>query len=217
MENTVNATTGSPMVGAATETGTQPATTPINLTSQPASQEPAVQPVNPADVQGLVTRESRKAVEKLLKDAGIMPDDNPEMQLREYKKWLDGQKSELELAQGSVKTITEERDTTKAELNTLKNTLAAIQKGVPADKAQQYIKLTEHYMVQGMSFDAALEAALKDFPIIAPQQPRYAGPAGKTASPPAKEFKDMTYGERLSLKQSNPALYAQMKGVTQYA
>lgn len=141
------------------------------------------QPVNPEDVQGLVTRESRKAVEKLLKDAGIMPGENPEMQLREYKKWLDTQKTDLEKAQGDVQTVTGERDEARAELSTLKNTFVAIQKGVPASKAPQYIKMTELHTAQGKSFEDALDAVIKDFPVTPPtpaiQGPRYTGTSGQ--------------------------------------
>lgn len=196
-----------------------PITTPVAEPTTPPAQPPAqptVPPIPPEDVQGMVTRESRRAVEKLLKDAGITPGDNPEMQLRDYKKWLDSQKTELQLAQGSVQTVTQERDAAFAELTGLKNTLLAVQKGVPAGKAPMYIKLTEHYTAQGMAFDAALDAAMKDFPVATPTQqgPRYAGPSGKVEQPPAKDFKEMSYGERLALKQSNPALYAQMKGAT---
>ena len=144
---------------------------PDVTTQQTVGTQPVQAGVRPEDVQGLVTRESRKAVEKLLRDAGIQPGENPEMQLKDYRKWLDSQKTELERAQGDVRTVTAERDEARAELATAKNTLAAIEKGVPADKAARYIKLAETYMVDGRDLNAALDVAMTDFPLSKQEEP----------------------------------------------
>ncbi len=130
------------------------------------------------EINNIVARESRKAVEKLLKDAGIMPGDNPEMQLKEYKKWLDGQKSDLEKAQGDVTAVTAERDAALAEAETLKQKFAVVAKGVPADRADDYIALANARVTDGVTFEQALDKALETFPFEQKQTPPPYAPTG---------------------------------------
>lgn len=59
----------------------------------------------------------------------------------------------------------------KAENETLQRQIAAIGKGVPADKAAKYIKLAESYMDASTGFDAALDAAIADFPFQKQERP----------------------------------------------
>ena len=151
-----------------------------------ANQQSEQTPQQP-DISALVTKESRKSVEKLLRDAGITPDDNPEMQLKEYKKWLDGQKSDLEKANGSVTTLTQERDDAIAAKAALERKIGVLAKGIPEKLAGQYAKLAETYISDSTPFDKALDLALKDFPLTP------AGVPGNGSPPPAPK-KDMPEG-----------------------
>ena len=180
MADTANQETAAPAqeetagVNTVVNDGDQKEAEPVKQAAQPdvpAQQATGAQPIRPEDVQGLVTRESRKALEKLLKDAGIQPAGNPEMQLKDYKKWLDSQKTELERAQGDAQAATTERDEARAELAMMKNTIAAVQKGIPADRASRYLKLAETYMEDGRDLLSALDAALADFPLPKPEEP----------------------------------------------
>lgn len=146
-----------------------------------AEQQPEQATTKQPDVSSIVTKESRKAVEKLLKDAGITPDDNQEMQLKEYKKWLDSQKTELQMATETVGTLQKERDSAIAERQAMEKTLSVLKKGVTGDKAEKYVKLAEAYMSDNVDFDAAVDLALKDFPVTA------AVPAGGGANPSAEQ------------------------------
>jgi len=170
------------------ETTTNTATAEMDTatTQQQSAQEVNTQDAAPAkeDIAALVTKESRKNVEKLLKDAGITPSDNPEMQLKEYKKWLDGQKSDLERAQSERDALTSERDTAIAEKNALERRFDIVSKGVPADRADKYIKLAEAYESDSVDFASAVDLALKDFPITTTTQKAPGGGANPPAATP---------------------------------
>ncbi len=145
-----------------------PEVQPVTPEPNPAPQ-PAVPP-SQKEINNIVAKESRRAVEKLLRDAGITPEDNPEMQLKEYKKWLDSQKSDLEKAQCDAKTAAAERDAAIAEAEAVNRKFNAVAKGVPADRAGDYITLANTRMTDGVTFEQALDKALADFPLT-PKQP----------------------------------------------
>lgn len=141
---------------------------------------------DPGDMSRLVAREARKAVEKLLVDAGITPGDNPEMQLKEYKAWLDAQKTDLEKAQGTAETATKERDTLAAQNLLLERKMLTLEQGVPADRAEKYIHLALTYQGAEEDFGKALEAALADFP-LATGKKGSAAAAANPGSGPARQ------------------------------
>jgi len=151
-------------------------------------------PPQQADVSGLVAKESRKAVEKLLKDAGITPEENPEMQLKEYKTWLDGQKTDLDKATGAVAALTKERDEALAGMAALERKIVVLGKGIPDNLSDKYAKLAETYSNESTPFDKALEAALKDFPIT-PQ-----GVPGAGSPPPAPKQMPNSLNDRIAFK-----------------
>lgn len=55
----------------------------------------------------------------------------------------------------------------QAENKKLQDKFAAIEKGIPADKAEKYLKLAESYMADDVDLAAALDLAVKDFPVTA--------------------------------------------------
>ena len=160
----------------------KPQTAPAENGTADAQQSAAPPAPNQQElINNAVAKESRKAVEKLLKEAGITPEDNPEMQLKQYKKWLDGQKSDLEKATGSVSALTQERDTALAERAALERKIVILGNGIPAALADKYAKLAEAYSDDSTPFDKALAAALKDFPVAPAGVPGTGSPP-----PPAK-------------------------------
>lgn len=161
-------------------------------TPTPPTDQAAAQPKTQEDeINGRITRESRKQVEALLKEAGIMPDDDPKMQLKAYKEWQDAQKSDLEKAQGDAKNFAGERDAALAELQSMKRCMMAISKGVPADKAERYVKFAETYVGEDGDYGKALEAVLKDFPIATEKQvtPQIVLGATRAPSETKKQYK----------------------------
>lgn len=117
------------------------------------------------DVNAIAARESKSAVEKLLKDAGIASEGDYKESLKAFKEWQDGQKTELEKATGALSTTEKAKAEAEAKAALLERKFEAVGKGIPADKTDKYIKLAEAYMDDKTDFGKALELALKDFPI----------------------------------------------------
>mgnify|MGYP000850498392 CR=1 FL=1 len=129
------------------------------------------------DVNNLVARESKAAVERLLKEVGIASEGDYKAALKSFKEWQDKQKTDLEKATSANAALVKERDEALAKVTALERQFAAISKGIPADKAAKYIKLAEAYVTDKVDFAAALDLALKDFPVAA------AGVAGQGGNP----------------------------------
>lgn len=127
--------------------------------------EPAPKTFTQEDVNAIVSRESKSAVEKLLKEAGIAPEGDHKASLKAFKEWQDSQKSELDKASGALTTAQKEKADAETKALQLERQLSAVKKGIPADKADKYIKLAEAYTDDKTDFDKALEKALKDFPV----------------------------------------------------
>ena len=171
---------------------TQPATAPVGVST---AQPNATQQQNaPDDVSRFVARESRAAVEKLLRDAGITPDNQPEAQLKDYKVWLDGQKTALSDA------------TAKAQ--SLERQVSVLSKGIPADKADRYVRLASSYLDEKTDFAAALDAALADFPITA-QKTVGAPPVGGGVNGGRAKLEDEPLGAQIAKANKSRTAQAQ--------
>lgn len=73
-----------------------PAETPPDGTPPPAENPPKT--FTQEEVNGIVAKESKSAVEKLLKDAGIAPEGDYKASIKAFKTWQDSQKTEIETA-----------------------------------------------------------------------------------------------------------------------
>lgn len=90
--------------------------------------------------------------------------------------------------------------------------LRAVAAGVPVERADRYVLLAETYLEGGDDFDAALTAALGEFPLKAEekkaQAPRVVAPASPGDA--HKRWKRMTLSERVAIFQADPALAREM-------
>lgn len=99
------------------------------------------------------------------------------------------QKPEAGAADDSGKRLSEMEN----RLTAMQRKLDAVNAGIPADKAERYVRLATSYMDDKTDFNAALAAALKDFPLptTAPNNVRQFGGAvsggGKTDKLPDED------------------------------
>ncbi|MFT3951185.1 MAG: hypothetical protein QM689_04425 [Oscillospiraceae bacterium] len=155
------------------------------------------------DVNALVSKGSKSAVEKLLKDAGIAPEGDYKTAMKAFREWQDSQKTELEKATGSLSAAEKAKQDAETKAAQLERQLAAVKKGVPADKTDKYIKLAEAYTDDKTDFDAALDAALKDFPVTAkPEKPPYVPPNPAAPANPEKKPTGAAIIDRVSGKMA---------------
>lgn len=159
--------------------------------TEPAGEQPKTEekPAEPTftqeQVNGIVTKESRKQLEKLMQEAGLPVDGDYKEQLAAFKAWTDSQKTEAQLAAEAKTKAETDLANAQAENAALQKQITALGKGIPTDKMAQYTKLAEAYEVE--DFGEALDKALADFPLKV-ETPQMAVP-GQTSG--GKALSDM--------------------------
>jgi hypothetical protein len=121
--------------------------------------EPQNKTFTQADVSNIAAREAKKAREKLLRDLGLSEDAEPgavKARLAKLAEQEESQKNELQKATESLAGLTEARDAATAKAALLERKFTALTKGVPADRADAYVKLAELYIGEDADFDKAL-------------------------------------------------------------
>ena len=91
-------------------------------------------------------------------------------------KMTDEWKSKQVTPDGTIAELTEKNEILTSEKAVLEKRFAAMEKGIPAELADKYVKLAEAYMDRGNA-SAALDAALSDFPVKT-TIPTFTVPAG---------------------------------------
>lgn len=137
----------------------------VQSEEQEAASEQQERTFTQAEVNRLVTKESRSAVEKLLKGAGIALEGDGKAQLTAFKKWQENQKTDLEKATDGMQTLQAKNEELAQSNVTLTEQLDALKAGIPADKVERYTKLARAYQTEDTTFINALKLAVKDFPV----------------------------------------------------
>lgn len=151
--------------------------------TMPPEEAPVEKTFTQDQVSAIAAKESRQAVASLLRDAGIAADEDPKKALKAFKAWRDQQKSDLQKATEAQSALEQARDAAEKKAEDLERRFLALQLGVPADKADRYVKLAGAYMTEDKDFAKALQEAVKDFPV--PDK----GVAGAGANPPGADTK----------------------------
>lgn len=110
------------------------------------------------EVNGLVARESKSAVEKLLKSAGIAPEGDYKASLEAFRQWQESKNTDIQKATTQMKNLQEQNRALSEQLDALKA-------GIPVEKLDRYTKLAKAYQTDDTTFINALKLALKDFPV----------------------------------------------------
>ena len=119
------------------------------------------------EVNGIVTKESRKAVEKVLKELGVENLSNAKDGLKQLKELQNKDKTDLE-------KITSERDELLDKIKQLNGVnsqndikIALLGKGVTEENLQRYTKLYGTY--EGDSIEDNMKSLFEEFPIEPPK------------------------------------------------
>ena len=115
------------------------------------------------DVNALISRESKKAIEKVLKDLGVENVDNAKDGLAKLKEFQDGQKTDNEKLLSKIGEYETLQETNKTELETANNKLAMLEAGIPIDKITRYSKLVNSS--EGETLADRIASTLEEFPV----------------------------------------------------
>lgn len=119
-----------------------------------------------SDLNAIVTKERREAVEAFLRESGIDENANYKERFNALKAWEDSQKTEIEKAQEQANTLAEEVERQRKNNEMLNRKLSALSKNIPSDKVDKYLKLAEAY--PDVELSVALDMAIEEFPIEKP-------------------------------------------------
>lgn len=174
------------------------------------------------DVTRVGKKEHRSGYAKAIKDLGFADVESAKEALKAYEEWQESQKSEADkqadLIASKDKELTEALDANKR----LEAKLSALSQGVNADSVDDVIALSERLVNEDTTIDEAIKQIVGKYPQFAnvsnttEKKPTFTvvdNPSASTKTDMSKkQFEQMTYIERLELKQTNPKLYEQLKG-----
>lgn len=129
-----------------------------------ASQKAEGKTYSQEDVNNIVTKESRKATEKLLKDLGVEDFDSAKDGLSKLKAWQDEQKTEAEKKDEAYNQITEERNKLAEVNKRLEANNTALVKGVLGDCVEDVVALAERLVSDDVTIDQAIDKVLDKYP-----------------------------------------------------
>lgn len=172
------------------------------------------------DVTRISTKEHKSGYSKAIKDLGFSDVETAKNALAEYAKWQESQKSEADKQAEALTAKDRELANAQAENKVLASKLAALSKGVNTESVDDVIALAERLITDEVSIDDAIGQVLAKYPQFGKQEPVEdkkptitvpGNPSAQSSDGITKErFNNMTYPERVELKETNPALYEQL-------
>ncbi|WP_212754830.1 hypothetical protein [Streptococcus suis] len=172
------------------------------------------------DVTRISTKEHKSGYSKAIKDLGFSDVETAKNALAEYAKWQESQKSEADKQAEALTAKDRELANVQAENKVLASKLAALSKGVNTESVDDVIALAERLVTDEVSIDDAIGQVLAKYPQFGKQEPVEdkkptitvpGNPSAQSSDGITKEqFNNMTYPERVELKETNPALFEQL-------
>lgn len=117
-----------------------------------------------SDVNNIVAKERKQAVEKALKDLGIDDFDNAKDGIQKMKQWQESQKTEQEKLQDDLKKYRKESEEISIQNQRLNATISALKNGVDGDSVDDVITLASVMTSEDVSIDDAILKVLEKYP-----------------------------------------------------
>lgn len=108
-----------------------------------------------AEVNGLVARESKSAVERLLKSAGIASKGDYKASLEAFRQWRDSKDADIERATAQMQKLQQQNEMLGRQLEALKT-------GILVEKLDRYMRLAKAYQAEDSALIGTLERVIKE-------------------------------------------------------
>lgn len=125
-----------------------------NQTVKSEKQEQRERIFTQTEVNGLVARESKSAVERLLKSVGIAPEGDYKASLEAFRQWRDSKNADIEKATAQMQKLQQQNAVLSRQLDALKI-------GILMEKLDRYTRLAKVYQADNMLIHA-LKLMIKD-------------------------------------------------------
>lgn len=116
------------------------------------------------DVNNLVTRETRKAVEKLLKQLGVKDVKSAKEGLEQFRKQQEAQMTDFERVQKRAKELEVTNSELTGQVEALQAQLAALKADVKPESVEDVVVLAKNLVNDETSIDEAIKQVLKKYP-----------------------------------------------------
>lgn len=172
-----------------------PEDTPLNdsPTVDKPEDTPPAKKFTQEDVNNLVSKEAKKAQEKLLKQLGVEDFNNAKEGLNKFKEWQESQKTEAEKQAERLQELETNYSNTSNENATLKAQISAMKAGVLAESVEDVVTLAKTMVNDDLDMDAAIAKIVEKYPHFAQQQEKVDEPkpsfsTGKHEKQPSSEM-----------------------------
>lgn len=123
-------------------------------------------------MNNVVTRESRTAVEKALKELGFDEDfDNAKDGIQAYKKWQESQLSDQEKLNKDLETTRTEKQELEATMANIQAENEALKKGVAGDSVEDVVALAKAKVTDEVTIEEAIQGVIEKYPNFLHNQP----------------------------------------------
>lgn len=116
------------------------------------------------DVSNIASKESKSAVEKVLKDLGFDGFDNAKDGVEKFKEYQESQKTEAEKQEGKVKTLSDQLNLSQSENENLKAQMGAYKVGVDPEAVDDVVALAKAQVNDDTDIDAAIAKVVEKYP-----------------------------------------------------
>lgn len=115
-------------------------------------------------VNGIVTKESRSAIEKTLKELGFEDFDNAKDGVQAYKEWQESQKTEQQKIAEQLESIKGEKTTIEQQYADLQAENLALKTGVIADSVEDVVALAKVKVTDEKDIETAIKEVVEKYP-----------------------------------------------------
>lgn len=127
----------------------------VESEKQTAAQEQRERMFTQAEVNSLVARESKSAVERLLKSVGIAPEGDYRASLESFRQWRDGKNADIERATAQMQKLQQQNAALSQQLEALKI-------GILVEKLDRYLRLAKAYQAEDNALINAIELVITE-------------------------------------------------------
>ena len=133
-------------------------------TTESQTQEQPIKTFTQEEVNGLVSKEAKKAQEKIFKSLGFEDVKSAKEGLQQLKEWKDSQKSEAEKQSEALATKEKELEQVLSDKKNLEAKLSALTLGVNAESVDDVITLSARLVSDEVSIEDAIGQVLQKYP-----------------------------------------------------
>lgn len=128
------------------------------------NEQQSVKTFTQEQLNGIVTKETRNAQEKIIKQLGAKDFESAKEGLKQLKEFQDSQKTEAQRLTDTNKTLSTENEQYKDKVTNLEAQVIAMKAGVSAESVEDVVTLAKTQVNDDLDMSAAIDQIVKKYP-----------------------------------------------------